>query len=376
MLRRLAASRQFAAGDRAGVLRSAQARSGRPFRLDVRQRVIVKARVCRHGMSGRAALAAHLGYLGRPGAGADRGKATLFDRAADEIDASAGTAAWSADRHHFRLVISPEHGDRIADLRRYTREVMRRVGEDLGQPQLEWLATCHFDTDQPHAHVLVRGRRASGKDLVIPRHYIAYGVRARAQEVAHELLGDLSRTEAERRIWRETQADRFTGFDRRLLRAADDERLVDDGVGASGAWAALTRGRLRHLEALGLATRVGSRYRLDSALETRLRALQLGQDMLRLRQQRRLENSREMRDLGEHRVRGRVVSRGVHDELRAVAWVIIRDEQGVEHYARLGFGQTTPRLGRTIELAGTARGAVILQNDRGLSYQSGVELSR
>jgi len=76
------------------------------------------------------------------------------------------------------------HGDRIADLKNYTREVMRRVAEDLGQPELPWIGTCHFDTDQPHAHVLVRGKRASGKDLVIPRDYIGYGFRARAQEVA------------------------------------------------------------------------------------------------------------------------------------------------------------------------------------------------
>lgn len=105
--------------------------------------------------------------------------------------------------------------------------------------------------------MLVCGKRASGKDLVIPRDYIGYGFRARAQEVAHELLGDLSRAEAERRIWRETQADRFTGFDRRLLAAADEERLVEDGVGVGDAWAALTRGRLRHLETIGLATREG-----------------------------------------------------------------------------------------------------------------------
>jgi hypothetical protein len=47
--------------------------------------------------------------------------------------------------------------------------------------------------------------------------------------VAHERLGDLSRADAERRIWRETQADRFTRFDRRLLDGADEDRLVDDG---------------------------------------------------------------------------------------------------------------------------------------------------
>ena len=54
MLQRLAASRLFAYGDRAGVLSAAQRRSGRAFRLDVRQRVIVKALVSRH--TGRGAV--------------------------------------------------------------------------------------------------------------------------------------------------------------------------------------------------------------------------------------------------------------------------------------------------------------------------------
>ena len=63
LFQRLAASRLFALGDRSGVLRAAQGRSGRAFRLDVRQRVIVKALVCRHegkGTARGAALARHV----------------------------------------------------------------------------------------------------------------------------------------------------------------------------------------------------------------------------------------------------------------------------------------------------------------------------
>ena len=58
MFQRLAASRQFALGDRSGVLRAAQGRSGMAFRMDVRQRVIVKALVSRH--VGKAAARARL----------------------------------------------------------------------------------------------------------------------------------------------------------------------------------------------------------------------------------------------------------------------------------------------------------------------------
>jgi type IV secretory pathway VirD2 relaxase len=368
ILQRLAATRLFALGDRAGVLRTAQKRSGRPFRLDARQRVIVKAMVSRHAGAGAAragALAKHVGYLGRSGAGAEGARPDFFDRADNGVDAAAATASWTDDRHHFRFIISPEHGDRLADLKGYVRDVMRRVAEDLGQADLAWIGTCHFDTDQPHAHVLVRGRRGNGKDLVIPRDYVAYGFRARAQEVAQERLGDLSRADAERRIWRETQADRFTAFDRRLIASVDAEGLVEDGTGGSDAWTALTRGRLRRLEALGLAIRVGRYYRLDSDLETKLRTLQLRRDIIRTLQQRRLDSGRDVRALGDEPVRGRVVARGAHDELGAAPWVIVRDQEGAEHYARLGFGQSAPAVGRSVDLIPQARGSHVRELGRG-----------
>jgi type IV secretory pathway VirD2 relaxase len=359
MMQRLSASRLFAFGDRAGVLRSAQKRSGRAFRLDVRQRVIVKALVSRHiGLRG-AALAAHVAYLGRSGAGLEGARPDFFDARSDAADPMMATKGWASDRHHFRFIISPEHGDRLADLRSYTREVMDRVAGDLGQPDLQWVATCHFDTDQPHAHVLVRGRKSNGKDLVIPRHYISVGFRMRAQEVAQQRLGDLSRADAERRIWRETQADRFTGFDRRLLQAADANLEVEDGVGGTDAWSALLRGRLRHLEALGLATRRGHRFRLHDDLERELRALQLRRDLIRTLHQRRLDMGRQPAELGYASIKGRVVKAGHFDELGSSSWVIVRDEQGREHFARLRLGQSAPKLGRTIELVPTARGAQI-----------------
>ncbi|WP_433949946.1 DUF3363 domain-containing protein [Brevundimonas bullata] len=376
MFQRLAASRLFAYGDRAGCLRAAQNRSGRPFRLDVRQRVMVKALVSRHmgkGFARGAALAAHISYLGRMGAGEDGEQAAFFGPARDGVDAGAATEGWAKDRHHFRFIISPEHGDRIADLKGYTREVLSRVADDLGEPGLTWLAVCHFDTDQPHAHVLVRGRRGDSRDFVIPRDYIAYGFRARAQEVAQERLGDLSRQDAERRVWRETEADRFTAFDRRLMAAADADGRVEDGVGGTDAWTALTRGRLRHLERLGLAIRDGRRFRLAPDLETRLRRLQLSKDVIRTLNQRRLEGARKVDQLERESVRGRVVKSGFHDELGGSPYVVVRAADGGEHYGRLGVGKTPPALGKTVTLSLDARGfAQIVQGgQRGAGLDRG-----
>lgn len=359
MFQRLAASRLFAYGDRSGCLRAAQNRSGRPFRLDVRQRVMVKALVSRHsgkGFARGAKLASHVAYLGRLGAGEDGNQAEFFGPGRDEVEAATATAGWGQDRHHFRFIISPEHGDRIADLKGYTREVMDRVSSDLGEPTLNWIAVCHFDTDQPHSHVLIRGLRADGRDLVIPRDYVGYGFRARAQEVAQERLGDLSRQDAERRIWRETEADRFTAFDRRLMAAADEKGQVEDGIGGSGSWAALTRGRLRHLEKLGLATRVGRRYQLASDVEPRLRRLQLSKDVIRTLNQRKLEGARSVQQLAKGQVSGRVVKAGFHDELGGSAYVVVKGPDGHEHYARLALGRAPPAVGKSVTLSLDARG--------------------
>lgn len=375
LLKRLAANRHFALGDRAGSLRAAVKRSGMPFRLDVRQRVVVKALVCRHvgrGVARTGALARHVAYLGRAGAGRDGETAAFFDARRDDVDAEARLREWSDHRHHFRFIISPEHGDRLKDLPDYVRETLRRVTADLGEPNLPWMAVCHYDTDQPHAHVLLPGRREDGSDLVIPRGYMGYGFRARAQEVAQERLGDLSRADAEKRIWRETAADRLTAFDRRLLAAADGERRVDDGVGGTEVWQALTRGRLLHLERLGLATREGRRFRLASDLEDRLRRLQLSRDVIRTLNQRRLETGGPVLDAQAGRLKGRVVRSGFHDELGACPWAIVATRAGEERYVRLPPGIAPPGAGQSADLTVGADGVGRAASARGRTLGAGL----
>jgi len=331
----------------------------------------IRSRHMGQGFARGAALAAHVSYLGRVGAGEDGARAEFFGASREIFDGAAATDGWAKDRHHFRFIISPEHGDRISDLKGYTREVMGRVGEDLGEPTLTWIAVCHFDTDQPHAHVLVRGRRADGRDLVIPRDYIGYGFRARAQEFAQQRLGDLSRQDAERRIWRDTEADRFTAFDRRLMAAADADGWVADGVGGTDAWTALTRGRLRHLERLGLAMSVGRRYRLAPDLEPRLRRLQLSRDVIRTLNQRRLDGARSVEQLGRNPVTGCVVKTGFHDELGGAAYVVIAAANGSEHYGRLALGKATPALGKAVTLSLDTRGFAQVQSGKQLGADLG-----
>jgi type IV secretory pathway VirD2 relaxase len=166
------------------------------------RRVVVKARYAMHGSGKGAPLRAHVSYLAREGKSAERTEPGLersvdyllcsetsgndqfnfFGRSDVGVDGKAITAAWAADRLHFRLIISAEDGEALGDLKPFIREVMAGLEHKLGT-KLEWVAVDHWDTDNPHTHVLVRGRRADGQDLFIPSKVISSGIRGHAQEI-------------------------------------------------------------------------------------------------------------------------------------------------------------------------------------------------
>src|SRR3546814_12091963 len=100
----------------------------------------------------------------------------MFDAGSDRADREAFAARCEDDRHHFRFIISPEDAGEMQDLRAFTRELMADAQRDLGT-SLDWVAVDHWNTDNPHIHVLVRGRADDGGDLVISRTYVREGFR-------------------------------------------------------------------------------------------------------------------------------------------------------------------------------------------------------
>ena len=101
------------------------------------------------------------------------------------------------DRHQFRFIVSPEDAEQLDDLRTYAWHLMARVEADLGT-RLDWVAVDHWNTDNPHTHVVLRGKDDTGKDLIISRDCIAEGMRHRAPELATEWLGPRTALEMQR----------------------------------------------------------------------------------------------------------------------------------------------------------------------------------
>src|SRR5260370_29971683 len=228
------------------------------------RRVIVKARIVRQGFRAASAVRAHLSYLRREGVTKDGVAARMFDAASEDADLRAFAERASDDRHHFRFIVSPEDASEMEDLRAFTRDLAKQMEHDLG-PRLDWAGIDHWNTDNPHVHLIVRGVDDRGDTLVINRDYISHGMRERAAELVTIELGPQSQHQVRRKLAGEVGADRWTRLDATLRREA---QRTEDGVldfrpevARSGAVRDQTRalliGRLQKLERIGLAPSIG-----------------------------------------------------------------------------------------------------------------------
>lgn len=309
------------------------------------RRVVMKARVVRHhGTRFRSApLPKHIAYLKREGVAQDGADARMFDAQSDAADERAFAERCEDDRHHFRFIVSPEDAAQLKDLRSYTRELMVDVERDLGT-RLDWVATDHWNTDNPHVHVLIRGKADDGQDLVISRAYISRGFRDRAAERATLELGPRSELEIRTALEKEVDAERWTGLDRALRSLADENGGVADlrpGGTSEEPDRRRLLGRAKKLERLGLAEQVGpASWTLKPGLEKSLRDLSIRGDIIKT-MHRALAGAGRKPDVtgfalhGEgsaDQVLGRLVTRGLHDELKGSAYAIVEGVDGRIHH--------------------------------------------
>jgi type IV secretory pathway VirD2 relaxase len=313
---------------------------------DRSRRVVVKARVVRHRVS-RAPLSAHLTYLRREGVTKDGAAGRLFDAERDDTDHRNFAARCESDRHHFRFIVSPDDATELSDLKTFTRDLMAQAQRDLGT-RLDWVAVDHWNTGHPHVHVIICGRADDGKDLVISRDYIREGMRARAEGLVTRELGPRSEQEIRRSLTEQIEAERWTPLDRALAReAAANSGIIDlrpDRHRKRDDLQTIKIGRIRQLERLGLAQQAGvGQWTLAENAEPTLRALGERNDIIK----------RIHRSLAEHGweratssfvltseaqpspVIGRLVARGLDDELMGTAYAVIDGTDGRAHYIRL-----------------------------------------
>ncbi|WP_339862512.1 relaxase/mobilization nuclease domain-containing protein [Paremcibacter congregatus] len=220
------------------------------------RRVVIKARFIKMVGSGFAKAGAHLRYVQRDGVSKDGEPGQLYGATQDEVDGEKFLEQSKTDRHQFRFIVSPEDAAELDDMKIFTRDLMAQMEKDL-DTRLDWVAVDHYNTDNPHTHIVVRGIADDGKDLVIARDYMSSGMRERASALMTDELGPRQDHEITSALRREVTQDRFTSIDRKLLRMAEDG-MVDMRRQAPQGYArfnhSLRLGRLAKLQDMQLAT--------------------------------------------------------------------------------------------------------------------------
>jgi len=311
---------------------------------DMRQQAVIKIHYFNHSGGGGGGLAAHARYVARDAARPDdrevaieqepvsEGRETaqsearahadylargeqerraFYDREHEGVDGGARAAEWAkSDKRHFRLILSAERGDEIQDLPAYTREVMARAEVQLGS-RLSWVAADHHDTGHAHTHIILRGRRANGQDLVIPKDFIRHGFRNIARDVATEWLGARTRDQAREALDRDVMRHAPTRLDRVIADQLPEEGSIRVSRLASPngdrAVTRALRARARELRAMRLAaeTKRGV-LTFEPDWQERLKAMELHLDI----RKRLLEQQRLQREAQE-RTRARSAGKGL-----------------------------------------------------------------
>lgn len=330
------------------------------------RRVTIKTLLVNQRNACPQSLTKHLRYIERDGAGRDGEPGRAYGPQADEADLDGFKERCTDDRHHFRFIVSPEDGAELDDLRAYTRHLVNRMEADLGT-RLDWVAVDHWNTDNPHTHLIVRGRDDTGKDLIIAGDYIAHGFRHRAAELATEWLGPRTELDIQQTLQREVEQERWTSLDRTLQREADEadedgrvqiERFNEPRLKRQRL---LLIGRLQRLQRLGLAdeTQPGA-WAVHADAEKTLRALGERGDIIRTMQRAMSGQPRELAvfEPGDdgRTVIGRVSAKGLADELNDRGYLVIDGVDGKAYYVALNSRDELANYptGAVVEVRGSA----------------------
>jgi type IV secretory pathway VirD2 relaxase len=307
---------------------------------------VTKVRIAKLKAGNLAAPRAHMRYIQRDGVDRSGEPGKLYGPDVDEIDGSQFTERCDGDRHQFRIIVSPDDGDQLLDLKPFVRDLMQQMERDL-ETKLDWVAVDHHNTGHSHTHVVIRGKDDQGHDLIMARDYVTHGIRQRASELLTLELGPEDEFEQQLKLTREVGEDRFTRLDRSILKHVDQGYLTISSLPPQEpeAHTAHVR-RLGHLSDLGLAMeRQTGVWQIDPAIEQKLRSLGKHKDIIATmhRAMKRAGFDRPAGSFaifraedGSKPVLGKVAALGLTDEISDRHFVVIDGVDGRVHYTDIG----------------------------------------
>lgn len=337
-----------------------RASAGRHLSRLQRRRVVVKVHIARAGRAGPGLYRAHVGYLQRDGVDREGEGGVLYDRDNEGISPRDFLERSEQDRHQFRIIVSPEGGARMGDFKQATRDLMARMEADTGR-RLDWIAVDHHNTGHPHTHIVVRGRDARMKDVVIARDYLTHGLREAAEDLVTQRLGPRRALEIAETRQKQVDQDRWTGLDREIENLIDGSVFEPGDASSSGERfsRSLQIARARHLQTLGLAEPAGAvAWRMKPGWQEQLKRRGRRGDIIRTLAAEFGERKKHIqfvqdRDADATPIQGVVKAYGAEDELRDTRYMLVEDfDGGIWHVPAGAIDPTSrPSRGAVVELS-------------------------
>ena len=315
------------------------------YRLVVIKSRIVKSRPWQNLEQKILTVNEHIKYLVRNEVEIDGNKAKFFDGDNDDVDGKKFAIDMAQDRHHFRFIVSPEDGFDV-NLKNHARNLVNQMEQDLGV-KLKWIGVVHQNTDNPHIHLVIKGTEPNGKDLIIKPDYISHGMRFRSRDFLTRELGPRTELSIIKAKQRELLQNRAIAIDYKIAQLAKEHDgkftafifREPDQIKAASL-------RIKHLQSLGLVTQPTNWpknfYKIDLSVIEKLKALETHHDIYKKIARCGVKEVRQY--LPEQSMIGRIVSKGLQDELSATYYVILEGADGNKWYVDLSKYQNVEEL--------------------------------
>ncbi len=255
------------------------------------QKSIAKVSYMKNSYQGQWGV--HGRYLARQGAQLEDQPGLGFDGNDEDLNIPKTLRSWQedGDPRLWKIIISPEMAHKL-DLKEHIRAVMGHVESDLGT-KLEWVAIDHYNTDNPHAHIVMRGVDKEGKELRINQEYFTKGFRQRSIQEATRVLGLRLEQDVILQRNKAIRAIHITEIDREIVHKLTKDNFINLKFPQSGFLykkELQLKGRLMFLEEMGLAENFTSAsWHVDPGFIDYLKFIQTQQDIVKTKN-RHIEN--------------------------------------------------------------------------------------
>lgn len=307
------------------------------------RRVVVKASyILAKNDNARGRIRHHLNYAGRNTLDAQDHSSELYARVDQPIDIKDALNDFEKAPHIFNIIISHEDGNKI-DLKDFTRSFVDTIEKDL-RTKLDWVAGNHYDTNEPHVHLLIKGLDDRGKKLLMTRDYISRGLRVRASQVINNKLGLRSLDEVVAALRMDIAKPKKSVLDDIIVKQSSAGVLNVDKINPNALDELpgfLIKQRLEFLQTKELAQHISDNsWRIKENLMESLKDIErsssivdkLGGSLTVSKQQCEILSVANLRD---RIIKGHIVERGYVDEVSDKQYLVLKSKEKSFIYVEL-----------------------------------------